>query len=358
MEIVKAQRKDFKRIVSFIGKVFHKRFPSLLPKLYTSDEICDYHFLAKEDGKILGTVASIPVTYHIPGAEIKAYGIGMVSVDPAARGKGVMDALLTKAVESAKAEGGEIAYLSGNRQRYERYGFVPSGSKIVFNFFDDNFKYMPSDDNITVKKGMDEKEEAFAKELHSLNLYRYDRKEFAKCLKSWHNKPFTVYYGEEFIGYGVMGRNKTVKELCLKKGKENLYNATIVKLASGVSRLSVEVEPYQKEQIKELSDYAGKFYVDYADDFCILNFASVLEKTLNTRKRSDGELKLGIDDKTYDIVVKGGFAKVEETRDIPDISMTQSQATMTIFSALSFSDNLNNDWFGDVYLTMSDPDNV
>ena len=358
MEIIKAKKEDFKRILPFINKIFYKNFPKLLPKFYLSDDICRYHYLAVEDGKILGTLASIPNVFHIPGGEIKAYGIGMVSVDQNARGKGVMNALMSTAVSQAKTEGGEIAYLSGNRQRYERYGFVPSGSKTVFEFSSDNFKYMPSDNNITIKSGMTEDEEKLAKDIFYANEYRFDREDFLYCLQSWKNKSFCVYNGKELIGYGVLGKHKCVKELNVKKEYTDLLASVVFALQIFHNHLFIEVESWRKDYIRKLSEFAGKYRLDYCDDFCILNYVSVIEKLMNVKENTDGVYSFSVvNDGTYTIRVTGGKATVEKSQDKCDNVFTSSEATIAMFSGLSGAFALPS-WFSDLELYMSDPDNV
>ena len=70
---------NVKSLIPFMNKVFHKNFPTLLPKLYTSNKYADNHYVVYDNTKVIGALASIPNTMHVYDKSLSCRGIGMVS---------------------------------------------------------------------------------------------------------------------------------------------------------------------------------------------------------------------------------------------------------------------------------------
>lgn len=366
MIVRKATKEDFNKLVPFMNKAFHKKFPKILPKLYTTDEICSSHVIAEENGKILGTVASIPVDLHLKNDIVKCSGVGMVSTHKKARGKGIMNTLMSTVVSEAKQNGIELMFLSGNRQRYERYGFVPSGAKLEYNFYKHNLSYIPDDDNIVIDKGINSSDIDTLIEIYDQSKIRYDRNNFEKTLYTWRAKPFTVKYGGSVIGYGVMARFKLyVREITVKKEYVNIIPSIVKSVMKKYSMpiIIVECAPWNIEQAEQLNKYANDFGVKYADDYCILNYRSVIEKYLNsTCGKIDGSINLKIETEVFNVTVKNDVAIVSATDKTADVTFaTTQQANVSLFSFMTpyvVENELLKSWFSSVNLFMTSQDNV
>lgn len=122
-------------ILDFANYVFSQSsqphdFRRLLPKLYGENSGSEgYHYLVREDGRIRAMVCAMPLSLLVAGKPLRAAGIGTVSVHPYARGKGYMKALMNRAMEDLKTQGYAMAFLGGMRQRYEYFGFTPTGTR-------------------------------------------------------------------------------------------------------------------------------------------------------------------------------------------------------------------------------------
>ncbi len=129
----KAIPEEYDEIIDFINYVFSQNerphdFKKLLPKLYgDSRNYAGIHYLVKEDDKIKALICAMPIEYNIYGNGIKACCIGMVSVHPYARSKGYMKRLMKEVLTDIKNQGYHYVFLGGQRQRYEYFGFEPSG---------------------------------------------------------------------------------------------------------------------------------------------------------------------------------------------------------------------------------------
>ena len=62
----RASADEYEDLIDFANFVFQINFAELLPKLYSGHpELAQYHYLALEEGKIKGLVASIPLNFSI-----------------------------------------------------------------------------------------------------------------------------------------------------------------------------------------------------------------------------------------------------------------------------------------------------
>ncbi len=108
-------------------------FPTLLPKLYgPGADSAPLHTVLYEDGAPAGLYCLKIQDFNIAGTALRVGGIGTVCVDGRSRGKGHLALLMQDAQERMQAAGCDIAMLGGQRQRYERFGYVPAGALGVY----------------------------------------------------------------------------------------------------------------------------------------------------------------------------------------------------------------------------------
>ncbi|MBQ6646260.1 MAG: GNAT family N-acetyltransferase, partial [Clostridia bacterium] len=93
---------EMPEIIDFINYVFSQAhvphdFKALLPKVYGDDAplgVERFHFLAKQDGKIVGCVACRPTELIFGDQTLSCGFVGSVSVHPYHRGEGHMKRLM------------------------------------------------------------------------------------------------------------------------------------------------------------------------------------------------------------------------------------------------------------------------
>jgi predicted acetyltransferase len=144
--IVQLTANDFEDAMDFINLVFSVYFPidfpQILPKLYKpSDEYMAHNFAIKRHGKIRAMIGVFPIELIIGGIPLKLAGIGNVSSHPNDRGQGHMKRLMQHCLHVMKAEKYDLSWLSGNRQRYNYFGYEVCGSTCVFHVTKENIQH-------------------------------------------------------------------------------------------------------------------------------------------------------------------------------------------------------------------------
>ncbi len=119
--------------VFFAGKpVFETEFPHLyLPP----ERTWSWANVAELDGALVGHIGIYPVQLGLSGGgSISAGGIGAVATADAARGKGVMGAMLEHVLRRMREQGFAISILGGDRWRYANYGWEAVGHRFTWDY--------------------------------------------------------------------------------------------------------------------------------------------------------------------------------------------------------------------------------
>ena len=107
----------------------HPKFETLYPDLFAAtDASMANHRIIREDGKIVACVGYYPMKVRVGECAMTVYGIGQVSCKPELRGGGRMTELMNDVCDKMDASGAELAWLSGRRDRYSRFGFESAGT--------------------------------------------------------------------------------------------------------------------------------------------------------------------------------------------------------------------------------------
>lgn len=221
-----AERSDWKAILEAANHAFapdehtgdfdedsseESYFPRILPKIYQNEETAPLHYLAVDEGRVIGMVASFPTTTVVAGERLSVIGIGTVSTVPDRRSEGNMKRLMNDSLEAAKARGADYLVLGGQRQRYENWGFGKAGMNLSHDFTranaehvfgegaDFGFEFRPLDET---ESGFIEAERRL-RESAGIYVVREPRLEW-KALCSMHHKPFVILKDGEFAGTFMM----------------------------------------------------------------------------------------------------------------------------------------------------------
>ena len=121
---------DFEELMEVLNRCFcasdvdRPRFEQLFPDLQAAtDEAMQHNLLAFSEGKIVGCAGVFPVSIWTDQRELVIGGIGGVCVLPHYRQQGAMSALMDQAGAVMKERQYPFAWLSGDRERYGRWGF-------------------------------------------------------------------------------------------------------------------------------------------------------------------------------------------------------------------------------------------
>lgn len=126
-EIRTLRVEEFEKLMRFIERAFGHSvgfFQRLCPHLYRpTQEACDWAYVIAEGGEILSHVGLYPIEVVTAGVALKVGGIGAVATAPEARGHGYMTALLRHVIAEMRRLDYPVAWLGGNRQRYNTFGW-------------------------------------------------------------------------------------------------------------------------------------------------------------------------------------------------------------------------------------------
>lgn len=196
------------KITSFAARAFAQDgveadLRGLLPKVYAAPgAAAAQHLILEEDGAWQGVLLRVRTTLAVGDRRLAVGHIGTVCTAPEHRGKGVMQRLMARALDDLAAQGCDLAALSGQRQRYERYGFVPTGTKTEFIFCAANVKgrALPGD---ALRPLADPRLLAAARTLFDTQAVHMERgaEAFEQILASWGARAFAFLRQGEFAGY-------------------------------------------------------------------------------------------------------------------------------------------------------------
>ena len=336
---------DHDDIIDFANYVFSQAhvphdFKQLLPKAYADgvEGIEEWHFLAKQNGKIRALVACKPLTMHVLDKTLHYGSVGTVSVHPYSRGEGHMKKLMPLMMADAKAKGDDLLFLGGQRQRYNYFGFEQAGLGVSCGIIAANVRHALKNidaSGVTFSELTEEKpdEVDYACRLSQEQLLHGERKrdEFLAIMHSWKSSCRLIRVDGRMAGY-IMGNGR---ELALEE--ESLLPAVIKALFEqnpGLDSIHMLVPAYNTERVHFLANLCEGVSVEHVELINVLNWKTVLEAFFllkaNYMALADGEVCVRVDGQTVTIRVKDGVPSVSEGGKNP-IDMEHLEAQRLFF---------------------------
>lgn len=245
----------------FFTETSEERFETLLPKLYGEPEkTVKDHILLENDGRLKGLILPQTMIWKAGDRELLTGHIGTVCVSPDYRERGAMSRLMKTAVEELEKAGCVCIVLNGQRQRYEHYGFVPTGGKIQFVFRPANVKEEQAEGyelREFTQEDLEEIEKLFCKNV--LHMKRKKR-DFSEILRSWSAQPLVLWNKDNKIcGYcTVVSQEKkaAIAELRLTDEK-HLKPFLKCLFKKGFSQTGINIAPGTEEyaEAESLCEY-------------------------------------------------------------------------------------------------------
>lgn len=354
-EVIKGKSEDYEDIIDFANYVFNVDFPSLLPKLYKDHrETSQYHYIVKEAHRIKAMVGSFPLGLTVCGDYLKVRGIGTVSVHRYSRNQGYMRVLMDRAISEMEAEGCDFAVLSGQRQRYEHWGFTPCGMILNLKFNISNIKhynveiqedYKFIEYNDTIINNLDK-----AVRLHGGQPVHGVREKdnFIEALKSWNSRVHFIYKNNEFAGYiGAADNCEKVSEIHLINPDEIDKVIVAYMKKFSLKNTNLVLPLHRSNEFMKLSRFCESYSINSSANIYIINYINVIRAFMNLKNTlyplAEGTLILNVEEKgRYKIEVKDGVVSVEETDMTYDISLSHIDASALLFSHSSFINSAYN----------------
>lgn len=342
-----AKREDFEEILEkadiiFGGEGNTDYFQLYHPKLYSVRNSAEEHLIVREADGIKGMLGVFPAQMDVCGRKIQVDGFGTMGVMKDARGKGYMKDLMNTAVSASKSRA-DIAFLGGRRQRYEYFGFTPSGMAAYFSFNKDNAKHAVGSADYGVysfENANGAENEKFAAELYgrrSAKVVRADDN-FFTMLKTCRSTALIIKKSGKFFGYAsVSGDYRTINEIEV----ENTAELPAV-LADYLNRFELRgvavaaIFNFEREKLKALDGVCENMSLHCCESFLIHDYVKITEAFL-ALKASYAKLypcNVVIDIKGYckmAIDITDKEFKVYATDKSADISLTPIEATRLLF---------------------------
>ncbi|MEF2653073.1 MAG: GNAT family N-acetyltransferase [Blautia sp.] len=340
----------------FFTETSEERFETLLPKLYGEPEkTVKDHILLENDGRLKGLILPQTMIWKAGDRELLTGHIGTVCVSPDYRERGAMSRLMKTAVEELEKAGCVCIVLNGQRQRYEHYGFVPTGGKIQFVFRPANVKEEQAEGyelREFTQEDLEEIEKLFCKNV--LHMKRKKR-DFSEILRSWSAQPLVLWNKDNKIcGYcTVVSQEKkaAIAELRLTDEK-HLKPFLKCLFKKGFSQTVINIAP-GTEEYAEAESLCEYYNILPCFNIRILQFAPLVEALLEQKSR---RIRLPLENvklliEGYGLLEitaaeKGVKAwKSEKKEDEADMKLSYEQAVHLLFSPLSSKrEQLSGQW--------------
>lgn len=342
-------------LIDFINYVFSQAhqphdFKTLIPKVYADGRgYADIHAIALCDGRVHGVVAQLPISAVYGGQPLSIGYIGSVSTYPYTRGSGHMIRLMAMQAEHAQEAGIDVMMLSGQRQRYEYYGYSPAGSAYNYHINSSNVRHALKNvevGNLTCKRFQDASEAEIdaAYRIYSVQPISgiRSREDFDIILRTWGAEPYVLLDGETVVGYADAQGKESVNELILTDAS---FAPCFVKAWFALfapDQLTVTVPPYERALNRALAAFAESSSLSEGSHVRIVNLKNVLLACLSLKKAttgiSDGKLVLQMDDETpLCVKVENGEITVTETDAKPDVALPRLSMQQFLFAFNRFS---------------------
>lgn len=319
-------------IIDFGNYVFSQTniphdFKKLLPKVYADgvEGIEQWHFLAKQNGKIRGMIACKPLTMHVLDKTLHYGSVGTVSVHPYSRGEGHMKVLMSLMIADSRAKNYDMLFLGGQRQRYNYFGFEQAGLGVKCLLNATNVRHALKNvdaSGVTFSELTEERLEEvdYACRLSQTQLLHGERPrgEFLAIMHSWKSCCKLIRVDGRMAGY-MMGDGR---ELVLEE--ESLLPRVLKALFEqepARESLSMLVPVYCTERVRFLARLCEGVSVKPVELINVLNWKNVLEAFFLLKAGyttlEDGEACVRVDNQTVTIRVKDGVPAVTEGGENP-----------------------------------------
>ena len=330
-------------------------FPTLLPKVYGENPIMGAKHYVADNGGLKGLVAVLKDRLTVDETLLKTGYVGTVCVHPAARGQGIMKKLMHLANSGMAADGTDIAFLNGNRQRYQYYGFVPAGVAYFFHITGDNLAHALreiSAENICFEKIDSGSElESRARELYCSRPVHFERKEFASLCHSYYQQPYAVLNREKFIGYVVTNREKgRWAEVCVENTEALDLTIKAWMTQNKIRKLEMSLPEWEEELRRHLAGYASGMSRGSSVQARIFRFQRVVEAYLKVKAHingiADGYMAFDIEGEKFQVTVEKGTVLVSPGGENP-LKLTAYEANRLLLLPFPFEGmpDVPRDWF-------------
>ncbi len=347
---------DLPEILEVSNRIFagedNRYFQTYHPALYKDGvNTATDHFILREDGKIKGIVGWFPSVMNVLGERIEVCGIGTVCVEKECRGKGYMRDIMEAILNEMKEKKTPVSVLGGRRQRYEYYGYTPSGICSNFYFNYDNAKHVFSKDQeatytFIVPDGSEK--ESFEKclELYEKRPAYIERtaEGFYDCLCNCRSKPILIYKNGELDGYASVSKDMSgINEYEISDNSDSCRMLKDFMFAFDLKGVSArQIFHFERAKLHALTKVCEGVNTSGADSYFIQDYAKLISAFGKLKasylKIPNGEVVIDIKGiQKIKITAENNIIKAKETEEKEDISLEPLEAVSAFFGQGAFN---------------------
>ena len=354
MEIRKLCTEDYDELLSMLNTTFTRQnkkemnFLVELPRMWErSDEYMSKHIGLFEDGKLCATVGVYPLPVRIGDEELLFATTGNVATLPEYEGRGYFSTLFPLAMQELEQGGYDMARLGGQRQRYERFGFIDGGQIYHCILTEVNRKKClgEPDSSITFSPFLREDTEAlaFARILSNEKPFHVERegndreRDVFRCLHNKHCKAYVARRNGACIGYVCATREgRRIYEL-RARGCDDFMAIVCAWQAYVGDTIDIPVSPDMKEELAALYECAQDMSLSAPTRFRTVRWERVAHALMklahSMHPLPQGELLVEVKD--YGVlrffVNEDGAGCERADREKPTISLGWREASHLLF---------------------------
>ena len=278
LEIRLVKKNEFDDLMNLMNTAFsfvnkEEKFEHILPKLYFKENKDMIHYGAFVDGVLVASIGLYFMTFKSKYSSLKVGCVGAVSTHPEYRKNGYFSLIMKKIISYSKSHNFDMLFLSGNRFRYNHFGFENAGRKLLIGV-SQRTKHVLKGEKFEIIK-LDRNNVDDIKDC--LSLYSKQpqhilrtRDNFFNHVISWNCEPYVVKVAGEIIGYYSIKDNNHICECVFKKK----YLDTMLK-ACLADRNEVYIELPFSLYSNELITKVDMYEVQYNLMYNVLNWENV-----------------------------------------------------------------------------------
>lgn len=327
---------QFNQIIAFANQQFsgdyQVDFIKIQPKIYHHPErFAHHHYIYEEQNQIVGLIGTYPLEYQ----GLKLLGIGTVCVNRNYRNQGIMQKMFAYLDDVQKQY--DIIYLSGDKTRYEHFGFYKTGKYVKYRLKFNAFK-SKNYDVMNIQSYLHESQDV---NQNLYQLYLDNSKGISRNADIFYDVLKTnqaeVYLLANLQGYLVYHpKRKLIAELVIDSSKLEtaIYNFMKYKnLQEVYYELSID-----DERVNSIYQISEENYLVTMMNFKIINYINVIKSVLRKKKRiKRGKLVIEIDSKVKLMIEVNSCVNVQEVFDEKvDLSLSSKEMHSLLLDDFTF----------------------
>jgi len=339
------------------------------PHCYQKNKLENNNIIKKEN-KIVAHVGCIPQELIIDNSNIHIAGISGVATDPKYRGHGLMKELLRYCITKMKKDKVLFSYLSGDRQRYNYFGWENAGREWVFNITVRSLGSQDKQMDLMIRDFRNNKTDIdIVKSIHEQEKYKIKRDNnlYRLLLNRGGNKVYLISDNKKNWSYLVIKSDDNKVFYITEYGfKFNTDKKDLIQIFSYIFETNKELEkivlfsPYRHRMNKMFTEISASWYISTPWMLKIIDLPALLKsfssqikiKTILTRSKGEVTLQIRNTDQEVSMFLDCDSIKICNIRTKNILVLTELEmvrlilglsAPNTVFNLnkkLSFLDNI------------------